>query len=317
MNLPVHSFNIYDMIKRNASLFSTSAALIHGDKTVTFQEYLFEVNALACAISLQGVQPGDRIAILAMNCSEYLVLYGATAALGAVLVPLNWRLAEDELSYILGDSDSQLLFFDETQKELACVLKNSVGFKGKLIAITDQDIDVPSSFSFNASEILRYEEMRSRGKEEIKEHSEWQLPISNTRQDEQLFCLIYTAAVEGNPRGAALSHSNIIAANIQTCLTMHLDGSDAYLNMLPLFHITGMNLSLAAMHMGGRNVIMEKFDAARALDLVESEKITLMASFPPILNTLTETLEGKNISMQSLKNVVGIDSPDNIHKFTE
>ena len=134
-----------------------------------------------------------------------------------------------------------------------------------------------------------------------------------------VFCLIYTAAVDGHPKGAVLSHSNLIAANLQTAITMSLKPDDAYLNAVPLFHITGMNLALAVMHVGGRNIVMEKFDADQVISLTKSEGATVMASFPPILSTLTERL-GQNHSqgsMESLKYVVGIDSPENINAFTK
>ena len=75
------------------------------------------------------------------------------------------------------------------------------------------------------------------------------------------FCIIYTAAMGGTPRGAVLSHANFIFSNLQTIATLHLNHGDTYLNMLPLFHITGLNLALSVMHAGGQNAIIERFNA--------------------------------------------------------
>ncbi|SLM30519.1 AcsL3 [Desulfamplus magnetovallimortis] len=319
MNFSVNCFNIYDMIRRNATLFAKSTAIVHANEKISFQEYFLLVNSLAASLLDNGVKSGDRVAILAMNSPAYLILYGAASAIGAILVPVNWRLSEDEIAYILEDSGAILLFFDESQKKLAFSLKNTLKYKGKLADLCSSGKGISclneekSLDSAEKEEILSYDKM-------ISSEHKWQGP--SICEEYPVFCLIYTAAVAGKPRGAALSHSNIITANLQTSLVMYLDKNDAYLNMLPLFHITGMNLALAVMHMGGRNVIIEKFDAPRALGLVDREKVTLMASFPPILSTLMTHMkdnadQGQGFDIDSLKNVVGIDSPENIEKFTQ
>ncbi len=294
------TFSVYDMIKRNASLFPDRTAVVDGEQSLTFSQFLAHVNLFASTLlSSYGVKPGQRVAVLSMNRIEYLLLYGATSAIGAILVPLNWRLANDELFYILKNSGAKILFFDSTQSEKVYALKEpskdalSARFNGLLVSFDSYsnkfDISAASNF----------------------------LPFLHNSDD--IFTLIYTAAVAGKPRGAALSHNNIIASNLQTCLTMNIDHSDIYLNMLPLFHITGMNLSLAVMQMGGKNVIIEKFNAQDALSTIERERITLMASFPPILTNIMEELDAKEnkYDISSLKYTVGIDSPQNISNFCE
>jgi len=129
------------------------------------------------------------------------------------------------------------------------------------------------------------------------------------------FCLIYTAAVEGKPRGATLTHGNISVGNIQLAAKTGLSRNDAYLNVLPLFHITGLNLAMSVMHVGGKNVIVEKFDEKAAIQLTEKEKITVMGSFPPILSRLTAEIDKNACDISSLRLVLGIDGPDNIRPF--
>ncbi|MBF0468890.1 MAG: AMP-binding protein [Desulfamplus sp.] len=397
--MSAHAFSVYDIIKRNALLFPDKTAIVDGEKNMTFQDLLIHVNSLASALDCCGIKPRQSIAILSMNRIEYLVLYGAAAAVGAMLLPLNWRLSTDELAYILKDSGSGFLFFDSSQQKQAYALKESSGFDGKLIFFDDHNYDhnykesqydidpftkgqaAIDAFSEDKAGIdtetlekdkdlinakmLNYSELVQGRNKFIQGNTKSSTGIASSPEiksfatdkrfqidTDDIFALIYTAAVAGKPRGAALSHSNIIAGNMQTCLTMNIGKDDAYLNMLPLFHITGMNLSLAVMHMGGKNVIMEKFDAQQALAMVEKEKITLMASFPPILTTLMDEIDrgkpgagergtDKNIDsckekmpepstceakaesrkfsydLSSLKNTVGIDSPDNILKFRE
>ncbi|MBF0204573.1 MAG: AMP-binding protein [Desulfamplus sp.] len=376
-----HTFSVYDLIKRNAMLFPDATALVDGEKSLTFKDFFIHVNSLASGLSLYGIKPRQSVAVLSMNRLEYLVLYGAVSAIGAILVPLNWRLSSDELAYILKDSGSKLLFFNSTQKEQAFTLKESSGFNGQLacfdeqnlmalsqdsgmaasqnsaMAVQDSGMTVSKNTNIDADsdiDTLSYVEMTRQGAASALEFTPFML------QPNDIFALIYTAAIAGKPRGAALSHSNIIASNLQTSLTMNLGSQDVYLNMLPLFHITGMNLSLAVMHMGGKNIIMEKFNASEALSNIQKEKVSLMASFPPILTALMDEMDKKNITdikksdnintsdninkddinqndninqddsinkdnninpfvydLSSLKNTVGIDSPETIRKFTE
>jgi acyl-CoA synthetase (AMP-forming)/AMP-acid ligase II len=131
------------------------------------------------------------------------------------------------------------------------------------------------------------------------------------------YCLIYTAAVEGRSRGAVLSHHNFIYSNIQTIATLGLTAHDAYLNMLPLFHITGLNLALSIMHVGGRNVIMDRFDAKRAIEWIEKAQVTLLGSFPPILSNLTDALEQDPKDLSSLKHILGLDRPEAMAAFEQ
>lgn len=326
--MPAHTFSVYDIIKRDALLFPNVTAIVDGEKSITFQGFFNHVNLLASGLLAFGLKPRQRVAVLSMNRLEYLGMYGAVAATGAILVPLNWRLSTDELAYILKDSDARILFCDSTQKEAAYALKIESGFNGALIcfdeteSLNNQQNKENTTFSYN--ELIRT------GVASIDQFTPF------TVDPHDIFSLIYTAAVAGKPRGAALSHSNIVSSNIQTCLTMNIGQSDVYLNMLPLCHITGMNLSLATMHMGGKNVIMEKFNAQQALFMIGKHKVTLMASFPPILTTLMEQIDKEQVTsadktgsdrsdssgsasydLSSLKNTVGIDSPDTILKFRE
>ncbi len=289
-------FTIYDIFKMNSAKFPDNIAMVDQGKTITFKEFYSQVNSLANGLKNQGMVKKDRLAVLSMNRYEYFLVYGAAAALGLILVPLNWRLARQEIGYILKDSGAKFLFYDTSQEEQALSLKKEGPFEGEMVCF-----DTPN----NSGDISFKEFMDSPAVEQ-----------DNASADD-IFCLIYTAAVEGNPRGAALSHNNIIISNLQTSLTMTLGARDAYLNMLPMFHITGINLGFAVMHMGGKNVIMEKFDARKALDLIKTESVTLMASFPPILTTLMNEMDNGGADTSSLRNITGIDAPDTIKRFTE
>ncbi len=294
--MSVHSFTVYDIFKMNATRYATAIAIKEKDRTLTFQNLLEQVQALKRGLLNQGIRKGDRIAILSMNHLEYLVLNGAIAAMGAILVPINWRLSLEEISYILADSGTQLLFYDDACEKQINELINTRQFNG-----TPVSISTPHNDRLSYSDLICITEVPD-------------LPPQPSPDSQSIFCLIYTAAVDGYPRGAALSHENVIMSNLQTTLTMGLTGKDIYLNMVPLFHITGINLALSTLHVGGKNIIMEKFNAPGAIAMIRQEGVTLLASFPPILSSLLDHM-GKG-DLSSISHVTGIDSPENIEAFT-
>ncbi|MBI9090963.1 MAG: AMP-binding protein [Desulfobacterium sp.] len=289
MNMSHHIFGIHDIFKRNARLFPDKTATKDRHGTLSFKALFDRTNALANGLSNLGIAKNDRIAILSMNRNDYLTLYGGAAALGAIVVPINWRLSDSEINYILKDASPQLLVTDKTQA-------NRCDFSGKQACFDTEGPDTAIPFEALLKEAVK---------------------TFPTPGNDDPFCLIYTAAIAGTPRGATLSHNNIISSNLQTAIAMALNPNDVYLNMLPLFHITGINLAFSVMQVGGGNVVMEKFDAPQALALTERERITLMASFPPILTTLLKTLETTPTDLSSLRIVTGIDAPETMLAFTQ
>ncbi len=286
----MRNFTLADLLQRNARLYGAETALIWGESRISFAELLKRSRVEAAALAGKGIGQGDRIAILAMNHPGYFSILGAAALLGAILVPLNWRLANQELHYILTDCTPRVLFADEhflaQAKDLAQPLALAVHPLpgGDTGPVGDTDCGTSGS--------------------------------SPTSADDPC-CILYTAAVDGHPRGAVLSHHNLLSANLQVITAMGLTSADVYLAMLPLFHITGLNLALAVMQMGGASVILEKFSEDAALTSTAAENVTLWGSFPPMLQRITAALLPGSKALTSLKQVVGLDSPANITAFEE
>jgi len=285
----MHDFTLYDLFYRNASLHGDRPALRSNGGQVSYRELADQTMALARGLAKRGLGKGDRVAILANNSEAYFLVMGAAACLGAILVPMNWRLAADELQHVIADAAPSWFFFDADNADTVERLAGSPGFPEKQSLLTAlADIMDPGTEA---------------------------VPEDAAVAGDDPYCLIYTAAVEGRSRGAILSHHNFIYSNIQTMATLGLSADDTYLNMLPLFHITGLNLALSVMHAGGLNVVMDRFDSQRALDWTEKAGVSLLGSFPPILSKLMEALDQQPRDLSSLKNVLGLDHPDTIAAF--
>jgi len=290
----IKDFTVYDLISRNARIFPRREALISESIRLDFSFLISYINMLSFGLNKMGLRKGDRIAVLSQNCSEFFMLYGAAARLGAVMLPINWRLSTTEVEFILCDGRPRFLFVGPEFRPPIQELRPRVSFIERLFTFGPAD-EAFGSFSSLLAE-------------------EGAVPEIEISRDDP-YVIIHTAAVAGKPRGATLSHGNIIACTLQHMAVMGLEEQDSYLHLLPLFHIADLALSFSVMHAGGKNVLMPKFDSEAALQLIEKERITTIGEFPPMLGMLLEKLEGKDYDLSSLKHVSGIDHPSNIEKL--
>mgnify|MGYP000032390029 CR=1 FL=1 len=287
----MRDLSVYDLFARNARIYPDQTAIVQNDIRLSYNQLLTRVDGLAAGLMAAGIRKGDRIGVLAYNDLRFFDIFGAASVVGAIVVPINWRLSMDEIRHILTDCSPKLLCVDHIHEDKGRELQQSCG--------------IPEVWGFHADAAIRLDDRMLEGKPVDRQ------PLAT----DDPFCIIYTAAVEGKARGAVLSHGNIIASNIQAMATFPLGPQDAYLNMLPIFHITGLNLALTLLHAGGKNVVMERFDARRTLEFIDEESISIIGSFPPILSNLLSEMEGTVFRLTSLRHVLGLDNPETIARF--
>jgi acyl-CoA synthetase (AMP-forming)/AMP-acid ligase II len=131
------------------------------------------------------------------------------------------------------------------------------------------------------------------------------------------YIIMHTAAVQGKPRGAMLSHHNLVSCSIQVIGALGLTRHDSYLNILPLFHIAGWMAALTVMHAGGRNLMVAKYDPKAAGQMIDREGVTFIGNFPPILTQLLEVQAAGDCTLASLRNVIGVELPATVKRFEE
>jgi len=293
--MTVRSFTVSNILKRNARLYQNRVAIEHGDSIITFGQVYEKVQMLSSGLKAKGIGKGDVIAVLSKNSEQFFLLYGAAAYLGAIIVPINWRLSIDEIQYILSDCNPKMIFVESEIEEKIDQLIHS-GLSSLTLIFLDKMKKGDISFSSLMQE--RYSSVE-----------EGQVQGS----DPYIIC--YTAAIQGRPRGAVLSHDNIVSCNIQTALRMEFTNEDAYLNILPVYHMIGLAVAMSVMHVGGKNTIMSKFDPSSVLNVIGQKKISILGSFPPILSKLLSELEREKQDISSLKHVYGIENPSVIRDF--
>lgn len=296
----LRDFTIYDFIIRNAALHPKRDGLVFGDNRLTHQEFKIKCDRLAAGLLRSGIRQGDRVGVVAHNCGEFMILYGAAAKIGAIVLPVNWRFQQDELEYVLNDCTPRFCFagpdFRQSVKEA----------RGKVPSVehcfTIGGGEVPEGF-------LPFETLYQ--EEGAKEEPD--IPVDSG------FVIIHTAAVAGRPRGALLSQRNLISIGTEMMHGNGLGPEDSHICILPLFHIAGLSLTMAALQAGGKNVIVDRFDPELTLKLIDREKGTTFFHFAPILKMLRDKYDelGGRFNLSSLRGVGGLDHPDNLQRFKE
>ncbi len=296
-----HSMSLFDIYEKNA-LYRGEACSLHFNGTNISHKTLFsQTSALARGIEKSGITPGSRVAVLCKNHPVFFDLFGAAAALNLVLVLINRRLTRDEIAYIMEDTTPCIMICDNEMAETGQEISNSLSFVEQCYVVEPKKStpENPDNDSKNISSL----------------YIEGPGPVPVPCKTDDPYIIIHTAAVQGKPRGAVLSQSNVILSNIQTIQAFGLDDATIHLDVLPLFHIMGINLGLGALQAGGRNIIMEKFDAAKALELIDQQRATIFGTFPPILNHLIEAAQGNNYDLSSVEITAGIDMPETVGKW--
>ncbi|MGD2252912.1 MAG: AMP-binding protein [Anaerolineales bacterium] len=288
----LRDLTLYHILVHNARTAGPQPAVITPKQTLSHQAFLERVDQLAAGITSRGVAKGDRICILAQNAAEYLELYGACAKTGAIAYPINWRLSAEEIQHVFALAEPQMLVVGAAHAPQLEGLDTS-GLKARAV--------------LGEGSIKGFEPLAK-------------LYAGPAGQPEDLhsddpFAIISTAAIAGVPRGAVLTHGNMLMAGCQLIASLALTSDDRHLAALPLFHITGLGMSLATLQAGGANVVTEGFDPAAASKLIDDHNVTLLADFPPVLSMLLDARQESKGKWNSLRYVLGLDAPDVIQRL--
>ena len=250
-----------EQLARTARRSPGTVAFRFGDVDRTFAELDERVNRLANALAERGVSYGDRVATLMMNRTEVAETYLAANRLGAICVPVNFRLVPDEIAYILQDSGSKALIVDEGLAPQAGAVRAALsGLKSCLVVASD-----PSPAGAGAE---AYEEV-------LAAAAPAALDVDVAEHDAAF--IMYTSGTTGRPKGAVLSHFNLLMNTTNMIVGMGIRDDDrVWLSGLPLFHIGGLNGILPFLLLGGTSVILPsgQFDADEVVDMIERERIT-------------------------------------------
>ncbi|WP_339212529.1 long-chain-fatty-acid--CoA ligase [Solibacillus sp. FSL W8-0372] len=251
-------------ILSHASRMPNQKALVFGDYTYTYKELNDEINRYSNGLIKQGLKKGDKVSLFLKNSHWFVICAYAVMKAGGVIVPINFRLTAKEIHYIVNQSDSIAVITDADQTEL---IKS---------AIADVSVNPLIYSTGDAAEgVISLKEL------DTTQTDDPNVPIS-ADDDAQI---LYTSGTTGNPKGALLTHGNVISLNSAQTVMMKLNREDVYLLVAPAFRSAGLNMVLTSCFFAGATVVMMRdFHPLETLKAIEQHKVTLFFGVPAMYN---------------------------------
>ena len=282
----IMELNIGGFLRRAAERHGDKPALIFEGQKISFRQLNTRVNRLARALLSLGARKGDKVGLLFFNSPEFVESFLAAAKIGAIVVPLNFRLVGRELSYILNHSDSRFVFLGADFSEVIRGIQGNLGPVEKYIVAGD----------FSHPPMLRYERLIAK---EVDEE------LGILVQEEEEAAILYTSGTTGRPKGAVITHKNIIWNEINYIIDKDLRVSDVALLVSPMFHAGGLNNMLSHIFLGSTLVLHRQFSPQAVMEDIEKEKITVLQTMAPTMyNLILQLPDLRRYNVSSVRSVM-------------
>ena len=278
MRVPLSVLEFRD---RAAAFFGEVDAVVDGEKRFTYRDYAERTHRLANALREMGTKPGDRVSFMSYNSHQLLEAYYGVLEAGAVLNPLNIRLAPAEIGYILGHAGSSAVFYHADFEPMVTALRPSLPGELRWIRMEGPNDEYEALL---AAAPTTYDPP------EVDEDA--------------IAELFYTSGTTGRPKGVVLTHRNLHLHAIYAALVLRVTDADTILHVVPLFHVNGWGAPHWMTMVGGRHVMLRKFDPAALLKLVAAERVSHLLGVPTIFNALVNHPDRSTTDLATLKEAI-------------
>lgn len=269
--------NLSAFIAYHAARAPGRTALIYADQPISYGELSRRITAVAALLAARGIGPGDRVAMFMKNSPAFIEIALAASHLGAVFLPINFRLAAAEAAYILDDAGAKILFVDE---EFVSVHALEIP---KIILDAAAQADVRILLDTDAA-----------------------APPQYPRASEDLVRLMYTSGTTARPKGVMHSYANIYWKSIDHVIALGLTAEDRLLVVGPLYHVGAFDLpGIAVLWLGGTLCILRDFDAEATLAIIARHRLTGAWLAPVMLSRILAVDDTQRFDLTSLRWCVG------------
>ena len=272
--------NTTEFLTISTAIVPDRLAMIFEGSRISFEELQSRVNRLANALAELGVGAGDRVAMLQVNCNQYIEAYFATAKLDAVFVPINFRTRADELTHMLNDAGPKAIFVGGRYVRLVQECAENVESLQHFITLED---DVEGWHAYDA--LLE-------GAGDFERFPEG--------DDDDLTMILFTSGTTSFPKGVMLTHDSFSSYILSTVTPADPFEEDTNILTVPLYHIAGVQSVMAAIFGGRTLVIQRQFEAKQWMELVEQEHATRAMMVPTMLKMLMDHPEFHEHDLSSL-----------------
>lgn len=290
--------NIGDLLRRRAHLTPNTEALVEptSGRRLTYLELNARANRVANGLRGIGVAEGDRVALLLLNGAEFVESFYAVGKIGAVNVPLNWRLVPDELEFILADAGATVLVYGAEFAAAAAELRS----RGDATAIEHWIQVGGGAVDGTVEDAIAYDDW-------LDAQPDAEPELSGSGDD--LFFIMYTSGTTGHPKGVVHTHDTVMWAIHTVGATAEFQVGDRFLNALPMFHVGALTPSLCVVYRGLTLVALRAFDPNDAWRQIGEERITTTLLVPAMLQFMLGVYDAERHDTSRLRWVMSGAAP--------
>lgn len=280
--------NFSEVISYHASRNPSKEAIKFLGRSYTYKDFNDRINACAVALRDLGVERGDRVALLLQNCVEFIEVVIATNRLGAVFLPLNYRLAAEEFQYILNDSGARVLVSEKQYYDVVGSIKNKISSINSFISVNDNS--APEGWQ-DYHALINNNLGKSCPDVEVK--------------GDDLHRLMYTSGTTSRPKGVMITYNNVLWKCFEHIIELSLTKDDRLLIVGPLYHVGGLDLpGIGVFLLCVSIVLMPRFDVIPVLEIIEKEKPTCVWLAPAMINVILNEPRAKSFDLSSIRFII-------------
>ncbi|MFN8634589.1 MAG: long-chain-fatty-acid--CoA ligase [Chloroflexota bacterium] len=271
-----------EFVRRTRALYPNREAVVDGDLRLTYAQFFERCDRWSSALQKLGVKPGDRVAYIAPNTHSQLESFYAVPQIGAVVVPINFRLTADDFAYIIGHSGAKIVCAHADYLEMVDSIRDRIPGVERFVALEGERhgwLDYESLLSAASPDFARVE-------------------IAET----DLLSINYTSGTTSRPKGVMITHRNAYMNVVGTLIHIHMTPGDRYLWTLPMFHANGWTFVWIVTAVGGTHVCLRRVVPDQVFKAVADEAITMLCAAPTVLigvaNAPAEMREGARTGLR-------------------
>jgi len=277
--------NWFAVLAYHASRTPANVMCVFGDETVTYAEMAARSAALAAGLHERGVGAGDVVGLLSYNCTEFLETIFAANYLGAIAMPINWRLAAPEVRYILDHSEARALVCDESLVDLA-----NEATKGAEDTLVRLCVPAVAPAGWTPLAALRV--------------APGALPPARAAGDD-VHRLMYTSGTTGRPKGVMITHANLAWKNLAHLVEFGITDADLGLACGPLYHVGALDLTTTTLIAAGATTIIHRvFEAAAVVDEIEHSRVSTVWLAPAMVNAIMALPDIEQRDLSSVRLII-------------
>jgi fatty-acyl-CoA synthase len=283
--------SVLEFRDRAAMFFGDKIGVVDGEAQFTYRDFATRTHRLANALVELGVGAGDRVSFITFNTHHLLEGYYGVIEAGAVLNPINIRLAPHEIAYILDHAASKIVFFHRDFAPLVEDIRPRLATRPTFVILDGE----PGGMADH-----EYEALLASGSPD---------PLDPEIDENALAELFYTSGTTGLPKGVAMTHRELYLHSLAAQIGLGFTEDDVVLHVVPLFHVNGWGTPHFLTMIGGRHVMLRRFDPGALMRLVERHRVTRLLAVPTIFNALLNSRERSRYDLSSLRQLIIGGSP--------